>query len=72
MIDSVHFFSENNNRITVNTILVYILKRTRLTPKMTQLITGPLEGGWLFDMKIEVAICFCEPIMSRKKVKVKC
>ena len=35
MIDSVHYFSENNNCITVNTILVYILKRTRLAPKMT-------------------------------------
>ena len=35
MINSVHYFLENNNRITVNTILVYILKRTRLAPKMT-------------------------------------
>ena len=35
MIDSVHYLSENNNRITVNTILFYILKRRRLTPKMT-------------------------------------
>ena len=35
MIDSVHYFSENNNCITVNAVLVYILKRTRLAPKMT-------------------------------------
>ena len=31
MINSVHYFLENDNRIA---ILVYILKRTRLTPKM--------------------------------------
>ena len=35
MIDSVHYFSKENNCITVNTILVYIWKRTRLAPKMT-------------------------------------
>ena len=37
MIDSVHYFWENNNRITVSTILVCmnISKRTPLTPKMT-------------------------------------
>ena len=37
MIDSVHYFSENNNCITINNIilLLYISKRTRLTPKMT-------------------------------------
>ena len=39
MIYSVHYFYENNNCITVNTTLVYmkayILKRTRLTPKIT-------------------------------------
>ena len=37
MIESVHYFYEINNRITVNTLLVYmyILTRTRLTPKMT-------------------------------------
>ena len=33
MIDSVHYFSENNNYITFNTILLYIVKRTRLTTK---------------------------------------
>ena len=38
MIDSIHFFSENNNCTTVNTILVYFLKRTRLSPKWQQLI----------------------------------
>ena len=27
-------------------------------------------GGRLFDMK--VTVCFCEPIMSIKKVKEKC
>ena len=32
---SVHYFSENNNCITVNPIFVYILKRTSLAPKMT-------------------------------------
>ena len=35
MIDSVHYFSKNNNCITVNTILDYISKRTRLAQKMT-------------------------------------
>ena len=35
MLDSVHYFSENNYPITINTILVYILKPTLLTPKMT-------------------------------------
>ena len=35
MIDSVHYFSENNNRITVNTILLYILKWTCLASNMT-------------------------------------
>ena len=35
MIYSVYDFSENNKRITVNIILVYIPKRTRFTPKMT-------------------------------------
>ena len=38
MIDSVHYVSENNNCITVNTVLVYILKQTRLAPKWQQLI----------------------------------
>ena len=31
--ESEHYFSENNNCITINTILVYILKQTGLTPK---------------------------------------
>ena len=35
MIDSVYYFLENTNSITVNSILVYILNRTRLTLKMT-------------------------------------
>ena len=35
VMDSEHYFSENHNRITVNTVLVNILKRTRLQPKMT-------------------------------------
>ena len=35
MIDSVHYFLENNNSNPANTILVYILTRTRLAPKMT-------------------------------------
>ena len=37
MIDSVHYFSKKKNCITVNTIIIllYILKRTRLAPKMT-------------------------------------
>ena len=37
MINLIHYFLDNNNRITINTILVYmyILKRIRLTPKMT-------------------------------------
>ena len=35
IIDCVHYFSENNNCITLNTLLVYILKRARLAPKMT-------------------------------------
>ena len=37
MINSVHYSYENNNCITVNTTLIYtyILKRTRLTPKIT-------------------------------------
>ena len=38
MKNSVHYFLENKNRIIVNTLLVYkyVLKRTRLTPKMTK------------------------------------
>ena len=32
---SVYYFSEKNNRITVNIILIYNLKQTRLIPKMT-------------------------------------
>ena len=35
MIDSVRYFSENYNRITVYTILVYSIKQTRLTLEMT-------------------------------------
>ena len=42
MINSVHYFLENNNRVIVNTILVYmyILKRTRVTPKIEDLYSG--------------------------------
>ena len=37
ILNSIHYFSENtsSNRITVNTILVYIFKWTRLAPKIT-------------------------------------
>ena len=33
MIDSVQYISEDANHITVNTLLIYILKQTRLTQK---------------------------------------
>ena len=60
MIDSIHYLKENNNRINVNTVLVYmyILKPTRLTPKMTTANYRSPEGGRLYDMKVVSGYAF--------------
>ena len=61
MIDSVHY-SENNNRIIVNTMLVYILKQTRLAPKMTTVNCHVICKRESFNWPEYLSLCEDTPI----------
>ena len=62
MITSGHYSSENNNRLTVNTLFVYILKQTRLAPKMTTANCDLICKRESFKWPENLALCEDTPI----------